>query len=137
MGVIGELTVGGRAITAAEIDMLDKVFRRDREMELVTARETHRQLRRDSDRLGRASMDGLGGVKYQLDPWMSAYLREVYGSRWFEDKTALRLIKQELPEIFCTPEGTRIQSGFRGSDRLPVTGGKVESRGPKFRKVYN
>jgi hypothetical protein len=109
------LTDGGRPLSDAEIAKLDAAFRREREMELVLATERHRKMARLRQELGHhgRGMDGLGGTKMQMDTWLVNYLSAIWGPKWYEDKTALRMLKNELPEVFLKPQGTRIQVGYR------------------------
>lgn len=136
MGVIAKLRSGGREITAAEIAHLDAVFRREREMELVLAKERHRKLRRLRETVQNRSVDGLGAPVMEMDVWLARYLDAALGSGWQKDKTALRMLRNEMPELFHEARGTRIQSGYAGVTGGKVTGDKVEQKGPKWRKCY-
>jgi hypothetical protein len=135
MQVISKLKAGSREITAAEVAHLDAVFRREREMELVLARERHRKLRKLRETVQNKSIDGLGAPVMEMDTWLSGYLNQVLGTGWQTDKTALRMLRNEMPELFSPAKGTRIQSGYRG-DGGKMREGEEEQRGVKFRKVY-
>ena len=137
MGVISKLRAGEREITAAEIAHLDAVFRREREMELVLAKERHRKLRKLRETVQNRSVDGLGAPVMEMDVWLARYLDATLGRGWQNDKTALRMLRSEMPELFHAAKGTRIQSGYRGEGGLEGRALRVEDRqGPKFHKRY-
>ena len=108
------------------IDELNKIISREENFEKFAARRRQRQ---HAAALGqnRKSAEGLGRVRMEVDPVVYHYWGRKLGYTCWKDKTFLREMERDNPELRVKCAGTKLQVGY----------GSLSSRAQrKFSKVY-
>lgn len=132
---------------------IDDIMRKDMDLQIVKMMDRQKRLAIRAHKQPPRAIDGFGGKVLQIDAFLDAYWRRVYGHNYTENPDLLNFLKKRNPEIVVKHTGTKIQIGWRPNGRSLqksfyntyeprdgrkqpeiVTGG---SSVPKFRKVYS
>nr|WP_294577584.1 hypothetical protein [uncultured Rhodopila sp.] len=102
---------------------VDQIFREDYDLKALKAIRRQQAVAARNERERPRAQDGFGERVIEIDAFVDAIWRSVYGTDYTENRDLMKFLLRRNPEIGVRPRATRIQVGYS-----PV--------GTRYRKSY-